>query len=100
MSRGTGFIDDADRVLFAQRIGKNIRYHRTEQELLAADVAAAAALRLNYYTKIERGQSEVPLLIALRIAGALGVELADLIGSTPVPNSMDAAYRTNGDTPL
>jgi len=57
-----------------------VRELRTERKLSQEDLAEVADLHRNYISQIECGRRNVSLLNILKIARALGVRPAKLIG--------------------
>ena len=64
-------------------LGDNIRRIRMDHEMDQIEVAEKAAISRAAYQKIERGESIPKVSTLLQIAGALGVELTDLVRETP-----------------
>lgn len=62
-----------------QAIGENIRAARTHANLSQETVALRAGLTLASYNRIERGHASPMLDNLIRIADAIGVDLADLV---------------------
>jgi transcriptional regulator with XRE-family HTH domain len=62
------------------QFGTRVRELRTERKLSQEDLAEVADLHRNYISQIECGRRNVSLLNILKIARALGVRPAKLIG--------------------
>jgi transcriptional regulator with XRE-family HTH domain len=60
-------------------LGDGIRKHRTNARLSQERLAEKAGLHPVYLGKIERGEQWVSLHALIRIAGALGVRVRDLV---------------------
>lgn len=61
------------------RVGKNIRRLREERGLTQEKLAVDAEIDLTYLGGIERGRRNPSLLVMVRIAAALSVEVRSLI---------------------
>lgn len=60
-------------------IGNSVRHFRKKMGLSQEDLAEAAGLHRTYVGMIERGEKNITVLSATRIAKALGVSLSALI---------------------
>lgn len=60
-----------------REVGARIRELRTSLDISQEELAARADLHRNYVGSIERGEREVGLNSMARLAGALGLSLAD-----------------------
>lgn len=60
-------------------VGRNVRLRRQARGLTQEQLAFEAQLDLTYVGGIERGRRNPSLLVMVRLADALGVNLADLI---------------------
>lgn len=57
-----------------------LRQRRTELGLSQADLAAAVGIDMRQIRRYEAGQQQPALSVAVRIAGALDISIADLVG--------------------
>lgn len=62
----------------AQRLGRNVRKHRQLTGLSQDNFADTIDMHRAYYSAIERGEKNVTLVTAHRVAQGLGVTLAEL----------------------
>lgn len=62
-----------------QRVGQNVRRLRTEQGLTQEKLAVDAEIDLTYLGGIERGTRNPSLLVLVRVAGALSVDVRHLL---------------------
>lgn len=60
-------------------LGRNIRKARQAKGLTQENTANDLGCSLNTYTKIERGETNVPFLRLSQIASYLGVSISDLV---------------------
>lgn len=60
-------------------VGENIRRRRNERELTQEQLAVDAQIDLTYLGGIERGRRNPSLLVLVRIADALDIEIAELL---------------------
>ena len=58
-------------------VGRRVRELRTAQELSQEELAARAGLHRNYVGSVERGEREIGVTSLARLAGALGLSLAE-----------------------
>jgi transcriptional regulator with XRE-family HTH domain len=70
---------DPERETEAVQLGKRIRRHRLRLGLTLKEVEARAGLSLTHVSEVERGRARASLRCLDKIAGALGVGLADLL---------------------
>ena len=63
-----------------EELGQRIRAHRHTLGLSQEAFAAGVGLHRTYIGAVERGERNVTVLTLLRIASALGVDAADLVG--------------------
>jgi transcriptional regulator with XRE-family HTH domain len=61
-------------------LGKNVRKYRQQRKLTQEQLAFEAEIDLTYVGGIERGRRNPSLLVMARIADALDVPLAKLVG--------------------
>jgi transcriptional regulator with XRE-family HTH domain len=59
-------------------LGANIRERRTAGDMTLEELAHDAGLSVTYLGQTERGQRNPSVLVLWRIAGALGITLAEL----------------------
>jgi transcriptional regulator with XRE-family HTH domain len=64
--------------IIAKRLGRRIRQIRVEQETSQESLAYEAGLERAYYWKLENGRINVTLETLVKIADALGVDIAEL----------------------
>ena len=62
-----------------------LRLLRKQQGMTLATVAERTGLTKSYLSKLERGQSSPSLVVAFKLAGALGVDVETLFGENPDP---------------
>jgi transcriptional regulator with XRE-family HTH domain len=65
--------------LTSAQLGSAIRRLRTDQKLTIEALASKAGIHWTYLTGVERGQRNPTLKVIVAIAGALGVEVSDLM---------------------
>ena len=75
------FAQERDRVQAA--FGKRVREFRTEQQLTLEMLAAKADLHENYVGAVERGERNLSLYNVWRLAGGLGLSVAELVQDLP-----------------
>lgn len=63
------------------RFGDNVRYERMKRGWSQEELGTKADLHRTYIGMIERGEKNITLLNIEKIARALGVKTANLIGS-------------------
>ena len=64
-------------------VGRNVRRFRQGRGLTQEQLAFEAGLDLTYIGGIERGRRNPSLMVMARVAGALRVELAELVSIGP-----------------
>ena len=64
-------------------LGKRVRILRLTKELTQDELAVAAGMSRSFVSLIEKGTHGVDVVRLLRLAAALDVPLAELIGATP-----------------
>ena len=75
------------------RVGARITTLRRQGEHLSiAELAQAAGLHPSYLGEVERGQANVSVLSLLRVAAALQVPLAALLGEEPLPATGEGGH--------
>ena len=62
-------------------VGKNVRRLRTQRGMTQEQLAFEAEIDLTYVGGIERGRRNPSLVVLAKIANALGVHSAQLLGS-------------------
>jgi DNA-binding XRE family transcriptional regulator len=67
-----------DSVDISVKVGRRIRYLRTQRDLYQADLAAQAKITRETLSRIENGRIDVTLRMLSRIADALGVPIRQL----------------------
>ncbi|MDQ2662010.1 MAG: helix-turn-helix domain-containing protein [Actinomycetota bacterium] len=65
--------------LWRHALGEVLRGERLEQERILTEVAAAAGVSPQYLSEIERGRKEASSEVLGSVAGALGLELVDVV---------------------
>jgi transcriptional regulator with XRE-family HTH domain len=65
--------------LWREALGRNLRATRDEQGGRLVDIAERAGISPQYLSEIERGRKEPSSEMIAAVAGALGIELADLL---------------------
>ena len=71
---------DAMAAASAERLGRRIRQLRTEQGLTLEALAGRAGISTAMLSKMERGAVNPTLVVAMRVAGGLGVTISELVG--------------------
>lgn len=61
------------------RVGLNVQNARRDRGLSQEELAARADVNQSYLSDIERGRRNPSLLVLARIAGALGVDVEELV---------------------
>ncbi|WP_020467989.1 helix-turn-helix domain-containing protein [Zavarzinella formosa] len=69
--------------LFLEQVGFRIRERRLELKMTQAGLAEVADLHRTFIGSVERGERNVALLSLRRIARALRVPVANLLGEPP-----------------
>ena len=72
-------------------LGRNIRLSRQARGLTQEVVALDLGCSLNTYTKIERGETNVPFTRLVQIAKYLNVNVAELVRETGEPDIRNIA---------
>lgn len=72
-------------------LGRNIRKARQAKGLTQENVANDLGCSLNTYTKIERGETNVPFTRLVQITDYLGVTLTDIVKSSSENDINDIA---------
>ncbi len=65
-----------------RQLGEYLRERRTERGWSQEDLAYECGLHRTYIGAVERGEYNVTLLTLRRITDALGISLAEAVGST------------------
>lgn len=66
-----------DELLF--KIGQSVRYLRMQRELSQEELAFMAGLNMNSISTLERGLNNVKIKSLYKIAGALNVDINDIL---------------------
>jgi XRE family transcriptional regulator, regulator of sulfur utilization len=74
---------EVDVDLWLRALGKRVRILRLTKEMTQDDLATAAGMSRSFVSLIEKGSHGVDVVRLLRLAAALDVPLAELIGATP-----------------
>lgn len=77
--------DDPAAAEFLRALGKRVRLLRLTQERTQEEVAQAAGVSRSFLSTIERGSEGVDVGKLFRLAGVLGVSLAELV-DLPAPS--------------
>jgi transcriptional regulator with XRE-family HTH domain len=64
---------------YLRRLGKRVRLLRLTRELSQEQLADASAMSRNFVSSIERGAHGVDVVRLLRLAGALGVSIEQIV---------------------
>jgi transcriptional regulator with XRE-family HTH domain len=64
-------------------LGRRVRILRLTREMTQDDLAVAAGMSRSFVSLIEKGTHGVDVVRLLRLAAALDVPLAELLGATP-----------------
>lgn len=64
---------------FYDEFGRRLRRARLDAELTQEQVATVVGMSRTSVTNIEAGRQQIPLHLLVRLAGAVGVEPADLL---------------------
>lgn len=71
-------------------LGERIRAYRSQKGKTQAALAAEASVSPGYMSELESGAANRPSgQVLMRLADALGVTIADLLGTTPAPPAVD-----------
>lgn len=76
VENGTGNAEDA---AFRRTVGLRIRVWRVVHDRSQDDLARAAGVTRNFVSAIERGAQGLDAVRLRRIAGAMGIDLAELL---------------------
>jgi transcriptional regulator with XRE-family HTH domain len=68
---------------FASGVGEAVRRARQAQGWTQAQLAEHAGFSSNYIARLERGELGPSLFVAARLCETLGIDVAELLGSTP-----------------
>lgn len=68
------------RPLWRHVLGEVLRGERLDQERILTEVAQAAGMSPQYLSEVERGRKEASSEVLGAVVGALGLELADVVG--------------------
>lgn len=79
----------------ATAFGAAVRSLRVDAGIAQEELAHLAGVERSHMGKIERGEHMPTLALALKVARALGVSAAELIGRTE--SDLPANYRFSGD---
>jgi transcriptional regulator with XRE-family HTH domain len=63
----------------SQRIGVQLKKHRTQRGMTQAALAQAAGTNINYYAKLERGIAVPSLAMLEKLVAALKVHSSDVL---------------------
>ena len=66
--------------VIAQKVSKNLSQLRKQYRYTQKDLADMAGLNLNYYAKVERGESVPSLKTVMKLAKVLKVSATDVVG--------------------
>lgn len=72
----------------AEAFGRRVRERRTALGVSQMELADAAGLHFTYLSSVERGRRNVTLVSALRLAGALGIDVGDLVAGMRPPEGV------------
>lgn len=72
-----------------RRIGLLIQRIRRERHLRLEDLAQRAGYTKGFLSKIENGRANPPIATLLRVAGALGIDAAELLGGAGAGEAAD-----------
>lgn len=64
------------------KLGTHVQGLRHDRDMTLAELAAAAEVSVSMLSSVERGQKAPTVVVLSRIAGGLGIGLADLIADT------------------
>lgn len=71
--------DTAEETRFRRAVGKRIRVWRVLHDLSQDDLARSAGVTRNFVSAIERGAQGLDAVRLRRLAGAMGIELGELL---------------------
>jgi transcriptional regulator with XRE-family HTH domain len=72
-------ITDPTSAAFIREVARRVRLHRLVQRLTQQDVADRAGLSRSFISLFEKGEHGIDIVALVRIAGALGVPLSELV---------------------
>ena len=84
--------------LWREALGRKLRESREDQGRRLVDVAGRAGISPQYLSEIERGRKEPSSEMIAAVSGALGIELARLLGGISADLSRASAHRHAGPT--
>ena len=82
--------------LWREVLGRKLRERREDQGRRLVDVAERAGISPQYLSEIERGRKEPSSEMIAAVSGALGIELARLLGGISADLSRPAIRRSVG----
>lgn len=82
--------------LWREVLGQKLRERREDQGRRLVDVAERAGISPQYLSEIERGRKEPSSEMIAAVSGALGIELARLLGGISADLSRPTAPRSAG----
>ena len=82
--------------LWREVLGRKLRERREDQGRRLVDVAERAGISPQYLSEIERGRKEPSSEMIAAVSGALGIELARLLGGISADLSRQAIHRSVG----
>lgn len=84
--------------LWREVLGQKLRERREDQGRRLVDVAERAGISPQYLSEIERGRKEPSSEMIAAVSGALGIELARLLGGISADLSRPTTRRSAGPT--
>src|SRR5690349_24340768 len=79
----------------AERIGERIRYLRQQQRLSLNTLSQQSGVSLSMISLVERGEKQSTLVVAAKIAQALGTTLSELLrDATEQPQRVFVQHRS------
>ena len=82
--------------LWREVLGQKLRERREDQGRRLVDVAERAGISPQYLSEIERGRKEPSSEMIAAVVGALGIELARLLGGISADLSRPTIHRSAG----
>ncbi|BDX34675.1 hypothetical protein TUM20985_52220 [Mycobacterium antarcticum] len=82
--------------LWREALGRRLRVTREHQGRRLVDVAERAGISPQYLSEIERGRKEPSSEMIAAVSGALGIELARLLGGISADLSRPTTRRSAG----
>jgi transcriptional regulator with XRE-family HTH domain len=67
------------RLIIARRLGENVARHRKERGWSQEDLGYRAGMHRSHVGKLERGESLARADVIVKLAGALGISVHDLL---------------------